>query len=124
MMRPAIPLATAGSYNYERTYDPATGRYLESDPYGLESGANTYLYVDASPLSFIDPYGLWKVKGPGVPDPNAVNPRLYVFLNCVQRCYGSAWQLVVTATTNDHKAGCPHPRSRRGSETPRGRYRR
>jgi RHS repeat-associated protein len=98
-------------YNYFRDFDPAIGRYAESDPVGLESGIDTYLYVDANPISFVDPYGMWKVKGPQVPDPNTVNPLLYVFLNCVQRCYGSAWELIVTATTNDHTSGA-HVRGR------------
>ena len=45
-------------YNYFRTYDPSTGRYLESDPIGLAGGPNTYLYASASPVNRIDPLGL------------------------------------------------------------------
>ena len=49
-------------YNYFRTYDPSTGRYIESDPIGLRAGLNTFGYVGASPLGFVDSLGLFRQK--------------------------------------------------------------
>ena len=50
-------------YNYFRDYDPTTGRYIQSDPIGLEGGLNTYLYANANPLRYTDPYGQSPVAG-------------------------------------------------------------
>ena len=55
---------TAGLHeNGFRDYDPAIGRYLESDPLGLAAGINTYSYVGANPIAHSDPLGLLDPNG-------------------------------------------------------------
>lgn len=58
------------SYNLNRDYEAASGRYLQSDPEGIDSGASTYAYVGSSPLGRTDPDGRQVVGATGaIPAP-------------------------------------------------------
>jgi RHS repeat-associated protein len=65
-----------GLYNYFRDYDPAVGRYIESDPIGLNGGINTYSYAYSNPLSWSDPQGTRPPSSsvPGISIPWPVPP--------------------------------------------------
>jgi RHS repeat-associated protein len=81
---------TGTNYNYFRDYDPAIGRYLESDPIGLDGGVNTFAYALNAPVKRKDFFGL-DTCGSGfneglVPD----NPFGFPFSHCCNRhdnCY-------------------------------------
>ncbi len=45
-------------YNKFRFYSSLIGRYVSSDPMGLRAGINTYVYVAANPIKFMDFNGL------------------------------------------------------------------
>jgi RHS repeat-associated protein len=49
---------TGLNYNYFRDYDPAIGRYVESDPVGLRGGINTFGYAYQNPVAYSDMFGL------------------------------------------------------------------
>ena len=65
-------------YNYYRDYDPSLGRYIQSDPIGINAGFNTYVYVNNNPLRYVDLLGLFlnEAQNPrvSVPEPNLPSP--------------------------------------------------
>jgi RHS repeat-associated protein len=59
---------TGHHYNYFRDYEPLMGRYVQSDPSGLNGGMNTYAYAQQDPVGAFDPRGLWVwVLAPAAP---------------------------------------------------------
>ena len=76
-----LPGQIAGAWgstfqNDNRDYDPAVGRFVESDPIGLLGGSySTYSYVGGNPVSGVDPLGLQEVlPTPAGPIPVPVLP--------------------------------------------------
>lgn len=55
--------AEAGlNYNVHRDYEPSTGRYIQSDPVGIQAGPSTYAYASNTPLMSSDALGLVEHK--------------------------------------------------------------
>lgn len=57
----ASTMQRATLYNYFRNYDPATGRYVQSDPIGLRGAINTYSYALENPVTYLDPDGIPRI---------------------------------------------------------------
>jgi RHS repeat-associated protein len=53
---------TGQMYMRNRYYDPATGQFTQPDPIGLAGGLNSYGFAAGDPVSYADPYGLFKIE--------------------------------------------------------------
>ena len=80
-------------YNYFRDYDPSIGRYIESDPIGLQGGINTYAYVRGSPLSRKDPKGL---------DDSSSQGWIDCYMNCMDKLSPPAVCVLVGANMSNY----------------------
>lgn len=77
-------------YNWNRYYDPKTGRYVSSDPIGVAGGLNTFAYAGANPARYTDPEGL-----------DAENPEWYETCNDGEYCGPAEWGAEVATNVID-----------------------
>ncbi|MBM4164970.1 MAG: RHS repeat-associated core domain-containing protein [Lentisphaerae bacterium] len=89
-----------GLYQFRaRWYDPVTGRWISSDPIGIDGGLNQYVFCGNNPVNFRDPFGLCTDDGyPAFVNPDyafpvlqKLIPDLYDFLAEPERNF-SRWR--------------------------------
>jgi RHS repeat-associated protein len=64
-------------HNFRRDYDPAIGRYIQSDPVALSGEPNPYVYAFANPVNHVDPTG-------------EIAPAVIAYGKCVAECMAFA----------------------------------
>ena len=70
--------------NYQRTYDPHWGHYLEPDPLGPLPGNSQYGYADQQPRRYVDPLGLLLVAFDGTSNSAISQTNVWLFANQYQ----------------------------------------
>jgi RHS repeat-associated protein len=83
---PANPVGWAGQYTdpngnshlRARQYDPVTGRFTSPDPAAAVTAASTFVYANANPNTYADPYGLWPSWPPTWDDITNIAPTVAV----------------------------------------------
>jgi RHS repeat-associated protein len=81
------------TYNVNRDYEAATGRYLQSDPIGLAGGDNTYGYVGGTPLRYVDTLGY--KPGDPFPSPGAAARDALTYINPISIISNREWGGVI-----------------------------
>jgi hypothetical protein len=101
------------NYNYFRDYDPQTGRYIESDPIGLQGrgrdgGYSTYAYVLDNPINYVDTTGLdVQFCCRGVDFPLSIGG--FGFHHCYFRVNGTTYGLYPQTVYDVGTLGIPSP---------------
>ena len=103
------------SYNIHRWYESSWGRYIHSDPIGLEGGMNLYTYASSNPITSADPLGLYRLRIRGSAFPISLNEldrlchdsrgnvtggacttSFAATATCPCSCSGSTWEMDLT----------------------------
>ncbi|GHT89316.1 hypothetical protein AGMMS49960_21680 [Betaproteobacteria bacterium] len=83
-------------YNFRRYYEPETGRYITSDPIGVEGRINLYQYAGSDPVNLADPTG-----------EVAFIPFMIAAGEMYARCYAPC--MIVGTTINYATGACEEP---------------